>query len=429
MPSILISFVGQQDPVSDKTREEGSIATLVHHLLATATPLKRLLLLYTTGANGTEDRALLTRDWLADAPFSLDTATIDLLPVDPGLSADPVDLWLAVQAAKKGLEAAIAHRHSNDTLEFNASSGTPVMKSAWSILQAAGYAPKSRLWQVRNPKEQQPGQARVFQTNIQVLRQTFDLKIIEQQLQDYNYNGALTTLKAAGLNTPLLEALLQYGYYRLSLDFAKARAVMVTTMGDRWHHDIVALCQNNPVMLLQEAYFNAVVELKNQQLANFIVRMAQFLEQALQFLVAQFLAERPPLPRSFEETKSFWTQLSTGHPDLWCHLQQSHFRGHPLRLEAFPSRPVLLAILEHANSPVLPALQALSRAYDQRNRYIHEFKGISELPEAQDLLNAMRTVLTALRITEFHNPFNALNQEILAAIQIRIDAPPANSSP
>ena len=424
MSSIILSFVGNQDPFG-KDHDEGSIVSLVKHLQHQSQKIKRVVLLYTAA---TATGAMDTQTWLSET-LDLPAAAIDLMPVEAALSIDPVDLWLAVQAAKTGLEAAIAHRHSNDTLELNASSGTPVMKSAWSILQAAGYAPKSRLWQVRNPKEQQPGQARVFQTNIQVLRQAFDLKVIQQQLQDYNYNGALTTVKAAGLNTPLLEALLKYGYYRLSLNFAEAQKVMVPTMGDRWQQDIAALCQNDPVMLLQEAYFNAVVELRNQQLANFIVRMAQFLEQALKFLVAQFLAERPPLPRSSEETKSFWTQLSTEHTALWGYLQRYRFRGHALRLEDFPSRPVLLAMLEYANSPVLPDLHVLSRAYDQRNRYIHEFKGISELTEAQDLLNAMRAVLTALRVTEFQNPFNALNQEILAAIQIRIDAPLGDSSP
>lgn len=417
MSSIILSFVGNQDPFG-KDHDEGSIVSLVQHLKHLLKPIKQVVLLYTAT---TKTGAIDTQTWLSTT-LELPAEAIQLLPVAPALSVDPVNLWLAVQAAKTGLEAAIAHGTPQDTIELNASSGTPVMKSAWSILQAAGYAPKSQLWQVRNPKEQQPGQARVFQTNIQALRQTFDLKVIQQQLQDYNYNGALTTVKAAGLNTPLLEALLRYGYCRLSLDFAKARAVMVPTMGDRWRQDMVALCQNDPVMLLQEAYFNAVVELKNQQLANFVVRMAQFLEQALQFLVGQFLAGQPSLPRSFEETQVFWQQLSTGHPALWQHLREYRFRGNPLRLEAFPSRLVLLTILEYGASPILPALQVLSRAYDQRNRYIHEFKGISELTEADELLKAMRAVLTALGITDFQNPFNALNQDILVVLQAGMEA-------
>ena len=42
------------------------------------------------------------------------------------------------------------------------------MKSAWNILQAAGYARNSRVWQIRNPDKIQAGQDQVFQTNVSV---------------------------------------------------------------------------------------------------------------------------------------------------------------------------------------------------------------------------------------------------------------------
>ena len=424
MSSILLSFVGQQDPVSDQTREDGSIVSLTRHLIAQSHPINRLVLLYTTGMSGTQDRAELTQAWLADAPFHLNIEQIDLIPVGDALSADPVDLWLAVQAAKAGLEQAIAHCNAPDTLELNGSSGTPVMKSAWSILQAAGYAPKSRLWQVRNPKEQQPGQARVFQTNIQILRQTFDTKIIEQQLKDYNYNGALTTLRASGLATPRLEALLRYGYCRLALDFAQAKAAVVPTMAGRWRQEMVVLLSDEPVTLLQEAYFNAVVELKNRQLSNFLVRMSQFYEQALQYFVDQQLSGAPALPDSFGQTQLFWEQLAQQQPALFDYLQQYRFRGHPLRLEAFPSRPVFLAILEYGQPPVLLPLQSLSTVYDQRNRYIHQFEGISELDDADQMLRVMRQILSNAGIHDFNNPFNALNQEIVSGLKHEISLSP-----
>jgi hypothetical protein len=80
----------------------------------------------------------------------------DLLPGDDRLSNDPVNCLLAVEAARSGLEKGVLLIQKM-FLEFNASSGTPVMKSSWSILQAAGYVPHSNVWQIRNPKEMGSG--------------------------------------------------------------------------------------------------------------------------------------------------------------------------------------------------------------------------------------------------------------------------------
>ncbi|WP_448603433.1 hypothetical protein [Thermoleptolyngbya sp.] len=415
MASIVLSFVGQQDPVSDTTREEGSIVSLIHHLMALHQPIQRVILLYTDGTKGTKERAELTQEWLAAEPFHLPKEAIALLPVGEALSQDPVDVRLAVQAARQGLERAIAQATPTDTLELNASSGTPVMKSAWSVLQAAGYAPKSRVWQVRNPKEQQPHQARVFETNLQVLRQEFDIQVIKQQLKDYNYAGALTTLRAAGLASPLLEGLLAYGHGRLSLDFRRAQAAIAPlkdSIDPRWQTDIAALVQHDPIALLREAYFNAIVEIKNQKFSDGLVRVFQFQEKALNYFVTQQLRHQPPLPKTFEETRSFWPTLASQHPDLYAWLQAYRFRDRPLTLDKFPNRPTLIAILEFAPPPALPLLQTLNAYCDQRNSYIHNFEGISELEGVNDILRTMRQVLEHLHQTNLTNPFNELNREI-----------------
>jgi hypothetical protein len=420
MASIVLSFVGQQDPVSDTTREEGSIVSLMHHLRVLNQPIKRVILLYT---EGTQERAELTQGWLEDAPFSLPQGAIALLPVGEALSQDPVDVLLAVQAARRGLEWAIAQASSGDTLEFNASSGTPVMKSAWTVLQAAGYAPKSRVWQVRNPKEQQSDQARVFQTNLQVLRQEFDIQVIQQQLKDYNYAGALTTLRAAGLASPLLEGLLTYGHCRLSLDFWRAQAAIAPLqdpIAQRWQTEIAALVQHDPAALLREAYFNAIVEIKNQKFSDGLVRVFQFQEKALNYFVTRQLQHRPPLPRTFEETRNFWSALANQHPKLYERLQAYRFRDKQLTLDKFPNRPTLIAILEFDPPSALPLLQTLNAYCEQRNRYIHNFEGISELEGMNDILKTMRQVLGHLHQTDFINPFNGLNQEIERSLQMAI---------
>ncbi len=412
MPSIILSFVGQQDPVSDTTHEDGSIVSLTRHLVAGGQPIKQVLLLYTAA---TWERAELTKGWLMDAPFHLPEATIQLFPAGDQLSEDPVNLLMAVMAARQGLAKAIAHKTDQDILEFNASSGTPVMKSAWNLLQAAGYAPNSRVWQVRNPQEQQPHQARVFQTNVQVLRQELDARVIRQQLQNYDYSGALATLKASGLSTPFLRAFLRYGHCRRSLDFRRAQAAIAPILSathTRWQSEIEILLRKNQKALLQEAYFNAVVELKTEQYSNFLVRVFQFQEQASKLLVTYFLKQQPSLPRSFEEIQNFWKDLRHLRPDLARFLSAYQYKNYPLRLDGYPNRPVMLAILTYAESPSLEALQALNTYCEQRNQYIHYFEGVSELEGVTDVLRAMRQVLENLGQTDFTNPFNLLNEEI-----------------
>lgn len=81
------------------------------------------------------------------------TTKIELIAVNPALSEDPIDIALVTNAAKQALELARSRAAEGDIFEFNFSSGTPTMKSTWSVLQAAGYAPHSRVWQVRNPSE------------------------------------------------------------------------------------------------------------------------------------------------------------------------------------------------------------------------------------------------------------------------------------
>jgi hypothetical protein len=417
MASIILSFVGNQDPVSDKNQDDGSIVSLVRHLRDKGESIKRILLLYT---DATRDRAELTQGWLADEPLNVDEDYIDCLPVDAALSDDPVSVTLAVQAARQGLEAAIAHCESTDRLEMNASSGTPVMKSAWSILQAAGYARRSRVWQVRNPQEQRPGQARVFEANMQALRQEFDIRVIKQQLNDYNFSGALVSLQGAGLATPTLEGLLQYGHRRLSLDFRGARQAIAPVeagLARRWMAEVQRLVEpKDAIALLQEAYFNAVTELKNHKFSDFLVRVFQFQEKALQHCVNQSL--RLLLPRRWEETHSFWQSVQAQHPALMAylrdyHLESSASKSYPLKLDGFLNRPTCMAMLTYFNHPLLSTLDQLNQFCDQRNRYVHQFEGVSHLDDPSTILNAMKAVLTHEGATYDPNPFNDLRQDIL----------------
>jgi hypothetical protein len=417
MASIVLSFVGQQDPVSDNTRSDGSIVTLVRHLLEQTIEIDQIVLLYT---HKTRDRAELTQGWLMEPPFGLAADSIALLPVGDELSNDPVNVRWAVLAARRGLEMALEQAGGGDRIELNASSGTPVMKSAWSILQAAGYAPRSRVWQVRNPQEQRPEQQRVFQANVAVLKLEFDVRVIKQQLQDYNYSGAAVSLRESGLETPILSALLLYGHCRRSLDFRGARQAIApvrSQVSPQWYEEVVALERRDAVALLQEAYFSAVLELKNQQFSNFLVRVSQFQEQALQYCVADYLGV--DLPSLFADTEIFWSSLERQQSALYAYLGQYQVKGYPLRLAGFPSRLVLLAILEFGQDERLAALGVLGQFCERRNRYVHQFEGVSELTQTSESLRAMRSLLDELNGNTESNPFNRLNQAIeeqLAAV-------------
>ena len=194
MASIILSFVGQQDPFGRETGE-GSIVTLVRDLVAQGKIIKRAVLIYT---EKTATGAKETREWIA-LELGIDTRNVELIPASWELSNDPTDLLKAAQEARRGLDLARLSMEKGDRIEFNASSGTPAMKSAFSILQAAGYVTNGQVWQVRNPTEMREGQTRVFATDVGVLRQEFDLKVVKGQIEGFNYGSALANLEESGL--------------------------------------------------------------------------------------------------------------------------------------------------------------------------------------------------------------------------------------
>ncbi|WP_434687041.1 hypothetical protein [Pseudanabaena minima] len=226
MASIVLSFVGQQDPFGSKTGE-GSIVTLIRALVSQGTVIKRAILIYT---EGTATGAKETKEWLM-SELGIDGGDVELVPASWELSNDPTDLLKAAQEARRGLDLARLSMEKGDRIEFNASSGTPAMKSAFSLLQAAGYAANGQVWQVRNPTEIKENQTRVFQTDVGVLRREFDLKVVKGQIEGFNYGSALANLEESGLaeRSPMLVNLLKAGiawhqgqfdqFYRLAKSF------------------------------------------------------------------------------------------------------------------------------------------------------------------------------------------------------------------
>jgi hypothetical protein len=410
MASVILSFVGSQDPFA-KTDTEGSIITLVKHLLQEQAEIKQVILLHTTR---TVQNAIDTKEWLESDPVNLVSESVTLMPVNDLLSADPVNLLLAVEAARLGLEYAIGRLAEEDVLEFNASSGTPVMKSAWSILQAAGYAPGSHVWQIRNPKEMQVDQPRVFQTDVDRLRKEFDLKIIKQQVQDYNYRGAWTTLENSGLVSERVTAMLKYGYYRLALDFDRAFSSAVQKVDTVWIQEIAALRANDRRMILRDAYFHALIQLNNKQYFDFLVSLSKLREGILRFLVEKNLAL--PLstrPADREQSWRIIQQFEDGK--LYRYLQQCRVpSGGRLRLNEDVSQYTHLAILEYFPScnEMVRLLGELNEYCALRNSSVHEFVGVSEIRDESKLLSVLQKVMRQAVGIPRESPFHRLNQQI-----------------
>jgi len=415
MASFVLSFVGSQDPYSKQTNEEGSIVTLLNFLAQRSTPLKKVVLLYTSG---TADNARDTRVYI-ESESQFTGVEVELIPVDQKLSEDPANLLLAAQEARQGLERVKCQMQPGDRLEFNASSGTPVMKSSFSLLQAAGHASQSQVWQVRNPREMKPGQDRVFPTDVSVLRQEFDRKRIEQQITDYNYSGAILEVAASGLGNDRLNGLLEYARCRKAFDFQGASAAIQPLAGqiaDRWFQEIDQLCQGSKPALLAEVYFNAVLAIKNRDYYTFFTRVFGLQENVLKYFVAQIA----PLPTAKHQTADFWRAVQDfENGRVYQVLAQKAQSREEIRMIYFPNRPTMLEMLrcfDH-HQDLVQTLEALEGLCGDRNRLVHEFKGISQLDDPAEILRQLRFILKDIvEISRTDHPFNALNADMQATL-------------
>lgn len=420
MASIILSFVGNQDPVSDGTEEEGSIVTLVRHLLEEQkTTIKQIILLHT---QETQDRAELTKGWLEDEPIKLPGKCIQLIPVSPALSLDPVNLLLAANEARKGIEQGLQSFSPGDQLQFNASSGTPVMKSVWSVLQAAGYAPHSQVWQIRNPKTMRPGQSRVFTTNVNTLKREFDIKVIKRQINDYNYSGALVSLTESGLEHEILEGLLNYAQYRISFDFNRSSTALTPIsqfIQPQWHQEISGLRQKNQSALVREIYWNGLIKLKNQNYSEFLILLSGFQERFVWMLVSQALGVTTLPTNKNSNLIKFWKQVKAHETGkLYSHLQTYKLKnGNLLRFdEELPNRFLLKIMVEYFPEfkPLFDLLSQLDETCLNRNNFVHNFEGVSKIDNLDKILAVMRKLLTQTNNYSKENPFDTLNQTLSA---------------
>jgi hypothetical protein len=418
MVSVVVSFVGSQDPWSDRqgnpAHQEGSLVTLIRFLHAQGCTVARVVLLHTADL---VERVQLCREWLAE-DLHLDATAVVALPVSDALSTDPIDTRAAVAEARRGLELAATGLAPGDRVEMNASSGTPAMKSAWNLLQAAGYAPTARVWQVRDPARMGNGQARVFESDTSYLRDEFDARVIARQVGDFNYAGALGSLEQSRLGTPLLLGLLRFGRFRLAFDFNRAFDALVAIeepLRAELTREIAPLRQGRSSALLRELYYNALVKLAVCEYSDFLGRVFRFQEAVLRH-VAQELT-------GLTLERSCWLALDrVDGGKLRAHLERYRLpSGDRLNLGGDFNRRTLEAILEHYRcNDLLAALRVVNDYSDLRNRCIvaHGYEGLSEIRDVGRLTRTMHEILVKIGISPGKNPFEALNFQILHILRL-----------
>jgi len=419
MASIVLSFVGNQDPFGSKTGE-GSLVSLVRFLVEQGKEIKKVVLIYTEGASGTSAGAIETKDWLLEE-LGIDDDAVRLISVSKQLSDDPTDLFEAAQEARRGLDLAQFSVGDGDRIELNASSGTPAMKYSFTLLQAAGYIVNGQVWQVRDPQKMKEGQKRVFETDGSVLRREFDRKVIRKQVENCNYAGALESLRFSSLASANAIALLEYGRCRIAFDFDSAfdQIQLITNqVPQQLLQEIADLRQRRLDAIAKELYFNALIRYRNREFSEFLVLLTQFQECVLGLLIQRKL--NLELPSNHQETRHFWDGLKIvdGGQPYQTLLVSYQRRGWTFVAESFPKRPHLIGILEHYAdiTQVMVLLKDFNEYCEQRNRRVHRFEGVSEIENGLELMAKLKKLIRMLISLPNENPFDLLNQQIYELI-------------
>ncbi|MDS3861710.1 RAMP superfamily CRISPR-associated protein [Thermosynechococcaceae cyanobacterium BACA0444] len=440
---IFISLVGSHDPIPDskpdQTKEtqndKGSIISLIEHLIILNNKPEQVHLLHTTDEKFTKN-ARDTAYWLIEELKEYEASQITLHPVSKEFSDDPIRQALAIQEARTLIDQLELSPKNNYQLEFNASSGTPAMKTVWGVLQATGYLKtSSRIWQVRNPNEMKTGQSHIFENNVNPLRAEIELQLIKSQLKTFNYAAALATYLQSGLAyNPIIDALLKYGNARLFLDFKSADRILYESKVKceyRWKKDIKILQKNitnqsieDKKMLLREGYYNAIVKLENKHYSDFLVALFRLQEHLLNLLIFDMTGLK--LTGKTNNTLTEWStikMIDNGKLREFLDIYKLP-SGDYLNCNVGISRYVKLGIVDYLlgksadiPSSVIKSLRLLDDYCEKRNSYVHEFSGISKIDDEQKVRECLKIVVefAAGSVQDF--PFHQLNRDIEEQLQ------------
>ena len=162
---LLLSFVGEQDPVSNNTNEEGSIVTLCRSLK----PDRVVLFPSDSGrADGdTKNGAEATAHWLAtELSPAPEVSSLPLMLADP---TDYAQILPQLHGRLKSIATLLQAEGTVSCLNF--SSGTPQMKSVWLLLANSGLFQNCQLWQVLNPNYVGAGEDRCRELSLTFLEE------------------------------------------------------------------------------------------------------------------------------------------------------------------------------------------------------------------------------------------------------------------
>lgn len=287
------------------------------------------------------------------------------------------------------------------------------MKATWSIVQASGIAAESSLWQVRNPNEMLPNQERVFESDITVLKKTIDRNIIKKQIASHNYNGALVTFQASNL--------LKCASYRLTSAFEASfnEIKNYSKFCDNYFYEqSKKLAARQHQKIIKEIYFQAKIKAENKEYSELLVKIFVFQESVLLYMLKQKLLPSQGIHLVMNENlvnKLDGIVKSFEDGKLQQHLDNYRLHnGRKLVLTISYNRTVMTAIIEYfydKNHEICRLLRNLDDYCQQRNDYIHQLKGISNL-EADKILLDMKQILNLLNTAIKPNPFDTINQKI-----------------
>lgn len=187
MKKVLLTFVGEQDPYSEKTDNEGAIVTLTKSIkpdLVFMFPSKRL-----PGIKSeTETNAQLTKEWLMEYT-DLNEENIFLHPLS---LVDPRDIPVLLDQGSNEIKRILEILgEENAELAINTSSGTPQMQSCWYIWVNSGlFAPyRVTLYQVGNPLYV-PEEERVKTLTVEFMEEGNTVERIRKYLETMMYQSA-----------------------------------------------------------------------------------------------------------------------------------------------------------------------------------------------------------------------------------------------
>lgn len=156
---VYISCVGEQDPVSEKTQEDGALLTCFRYLVeveklhfntAYLIPTSKKL----TPQRHTEDKAKECKSKMQE--MHPNTQQITIVPLEVKNPADLRQVYPNMRELLKCIIRDVENQSQNASITFhiNVSSGTPQMKESISFLVSTGHLDpyEVRLWQVFDPR-------------------------------------------------------------------------------------------------------------------------------------------------------------------------------------------------------------------------------------------------------------------------------------